>query len=161
MTEKQAVEPENRQGNVDLVFEGGGMEDIGLVGTLSVFEERGNRPQNVSGASAGAIVAALHAGGSMIRLVTFPAGLSGTRPIRSRGASTEFVSNWISREPSPTISSVPRSDDGRDLRAMVAASHERRSNGTRYCSASEKSGLNKRALRREGLPHPSDARPNR
>ena len=56
-----------------------------------------------------------------------------TRPIRSRDASTELVSNWISREPSPTFSPATRSDDGRAPTAMVTASHERRSNGTRRC----------------------------
>jgi NTE family protein len=48
---------------VDLVFEGGGVKGIGLVGTLAVLEERGYVPQNVAGASAGAIVAALVAAG--------------------------------------------------------------------------------------------------
>ncbi|MGH2535365.1 MAG: patatin-like phospholipase family protein [Thermomicrobiales bacterium] len=50
-------------GFVDLVFEGGGVKGIGLVGALSVLEERGYRPQNIAGASAGAIVATLRAAG--------------------------------------------------------------------------------------------------
>ncbi|MBM3470375.1 MAG: patatin-like phospholipase family protein [Armatimonadetes bacterium] len=48
---------------VDLVFEGGGVKGIGLVGALSVLEERGFVPQNVAGTSAGALVAVLHAAG--------------------------------------------------------------------------------------------------
>jgi NTE family protein len=54
---------QGRENNVDLVFEGGGLKGIGLVGAYSVLEERGYRPQNVAGASAGAIVAALVAVG--------------------------------------------------------------------------------------------------
>ncbi|MCC6222991.1 MAG: patatin-like phospholipase family protein [Thermoleophilia bacterium] len=53
-------EPELR---VDLVFEGGGVKGIGLVGALSVLEERGFRLQNLAGTSAGAIAAVLHAAG--------------------------------------------------------------------------------------------------
>lgn len=53
-------EPELR---VDLVFEGGGVKGIGLVGALSVLEERGFRPQNLAGTSAGAIAAVLSAAG--------------------------------------------------------------------------------------------------
>ena len=49
--------------DVDLVFEGGGLKGIGLAGAYSVLEERGFRPQNTAGASAGAIVAALVASG--------------------------------------------------------------------------------------------------
>lgn len=48
---------------VDLVFEGGGVKGIGLVGALSVLEDRGFLPQNVAGASAGAAVAVLYAAG--------------------------------------------------------------------------------------------------
>jgi NTE family protein len=48
---------------VDLVFEGGGVKGIGLVGAYHVLEERGYRPENMAGASAGAIVAALVAAG--------------------------------------------------------------------------------------------------
>jgi NTE family protein len=48
---------------VDLVFEGGGVKGIGLVGALSVLEARGYRPQNTAGTSAGAIVATLYAAG--------------------------------------------------------------------------------------------------
>jgi NTE family protein len=47
----------------DLVFEGGGVRGIGLVGALAVLEERGFQPQNVVGTSAGAIVATLYAAG--------------------------------------------------------------------------------------------------
>src|SRR5215216_5879049 len=48
---------------VDLVFQGGGIKGIGLVGAYSVLEERGYQPVNMAGASAGAIVAALVAAG--------------------------------------------------------------------------------------------------
>jgi NTE family protein len=43
---------------IDLVFEGGGVKGIGLVGALSLLLERGYQPQNVAGTSAGAVVAA-------------------------------------------------------------------------------------------------------
>jgi len=49
--------------DLDLVFEGGGLKGIALVGAYSVLEERGYRPQNIAGTSAGAIVAALLAAG--------------------------------------------------------------------------------------------------
>ena len=52
-----------RGGPVDLVFEGGGVKGIALVGAFSVLEEEGYAPQNMAGASAGAIVAALIAAG--------------------------------------------------------------------------------------------------
>ena len=48
---------------MDLVFEGGGVKGIALIGAFSVLEERGYKPQNMAGASAGAIVAALIAAG--------------------------------------------------------------------------------------------------
>lgn len=47
----------------DLVFEGGGVKGIGLVGALAVLEEQGYEAQNVAGNSAGAVVAALYAAG--------------------------------------------------------------------------------------------------
>lgn len=47
----------------DAVFEGGGIKGIGLVGALSLAEERGYEWVNVAGTSAGAIVAALVAAG--------------------------------------------------------------------------------------------------
>jgi NTE family protein len=53
----------HRGGPVDLVFEGGGVKGIALVGAFSVLEEEGYEPQNMAGASAGAIVAALIAAG--------------------------------------------------------------------------------------------------
>src|SRR5215208_2534246 len=62
MSETWAV-TEGHEGDVDLVFEGGGLKGIGIVGAYSVLEERGYRPQNVAGTSAGAIVAALLAAG--------------------------------------------------------------------------------------------------
>ena len=48
---------------VDLVLEGGGVKGIGLVGALAVLKERGFQIQNLAGASAGAIAAALTAAG--------------------------------------------------------------------------------------------------
>jgi NTE family protein len=54
---------EEHERDVDLVFEGGGLKGIALVGAYSVLEERGYRPQNIAGTSAGAIVAALLAAG--------------------------------------------------------------------------------------------------
>jgi NTE family protein len=48
---------------VDLVLEGGGVKGIGLVGALDALDRHGFRVQNVAGASAGAIVAALVAAG--------------------------------------------------------------------------------------------------
>lgn len=47
----------------DAVFEGGGVKGIALVGALQAFEEEGFQWQNVAGASAGAITAALVAAG--------------------------------------------------------------------------------------------------
>ena len=49
--------------HADLVFEGGGVKGIGLAGALQTLEERGYRPQNVAGTSAGSISAALLAAG--------------------------------------------------------------------------------------------------
>jgi NTE family protein len=57
------VRPRVGERRVDLVFEGGGVKGIGLVGALAVLEERGYEPQNLAGTSAGAIVAALSAAG--------------------------------------------------------------------------------------------------
>jgi len=53
----------NTEKYVDLVCEGGGVKGIGLVGAISVLEERGYQPQNIAGTSAGAIVATLLASG--------------------------------------------------------------------------------------------------
>jgi NTE family protein len=47
----------------DLVFEGGGVKGIGLVGAYSVLEKNGYVPANVAGTSAGAIVGSLVAAG--------------------------------------------------------------------------------------------------
>jgi NTE family protein len=62
MSEQWAAK-EGHERDVDLVFEGGGLKGIALVGAYSVLEERGYRPQNIAGTSAGAIVAALLAAG--------------------------------------------------------------------------------------------------
>lgn len=48
---------------MDLVFQGGGVKGIALVGAYSMLEEEGYRPQNMAGTSAGAIVATLIAAG--------------------------------------------------------------------------------------------------
>ena len=63
MSEPQAGDARHPGRYVDLVFEGGGVKGIALVGAFSVLEERGYEPQNMAGASAGAIVAALIAAG--------------------------------------------------------------------------------------------------
>ena len=54
---------EDNSKKVDLVFEGGGVKGIALVGALAVLEEQGYQPQYVAGTSAGAICAALVAAG--------------------------------------------------------------------------------------------------
>lgn len=60
----QAAAGESKQEKpVDLVFQGGGIKGIGLVGAYSILEERGYQPVSMAGASAGAIVAALVAAG--------------------------------------------------------------------------------------------------
>jgi NTE family protein len=53
----------DQEKKADLVFQGGGVKGIGLVGAYSVLEEQGYQPQNTAGASAGAITAALIAAG--------------------------------------------------------------------------------------------------
>lgn len=63
MSENETATDGNRERYVDLVFEGGGVKGIALVGAFSVLEEQGYEPQNMAGASAGAIVAALIAAG--------------------------------------------------------------------------------------------------
>ncbi len=49
--------------DADLVLEGGGVKGIGLVGAISVLEERGYQFHRVAGTSAGSIVGALVAAG--------------------------------------------------------------------------------------------------
>ncbi len=63
MSDQGDGDSKNREKYVDLVFEGGGVKGIALVGAFSVLEQRGYEPQNMAGASAGAIVAALIAAG--------------------------------------------------------------------------------------------------
>ncbi|MBZ9687281.1 patatin-like phospholipase family protein [Clostridium estertheticum] len=53
----------NNRKFADAVFEGGGVKGIGLVGALKIFEENGYEWKNISGTSAGSIVAALLAVG--------------------------------------------------------------------------------------------------
>lgn len=50
-------------GKLDAVFEGGGVKGIGLIGAVSVIEQRGGEFVHVAGTSAGAIVASLVAAG--------------------------------------------------------------------------------------------------
>src|ERR671917_1498883 len=63
MIEQGVGTSRSRGRHVDLVFEGGGVKGIALVGAFSVLEEQGYEPQNMAGASAGAIVATLIAAG--------------------------------------------------------------------------------------------------
>jgi NTE family protein len=53
----------NNRKFADAVFEGGGIKGIGLVGALKIFESNGYKWKNLSGTSAGSIVAALVAVG--------------------------------------------------------------------------------------------------
>ena len=58
----------------DMVCEGGGVKGIGLAGAYSMLEEKGWKPQNVAGTSAGAITAAVIAAGytsAEVRDITF------------------------------------------------------------------------------------------
>jgi NTE family protein len=55
----QVVSKWEQDKKVDLVFQGGGVLGIGLVGAYSVLESSGFKAQNVAGTSAGAIVATL------------------------------------------------------------------------------------------------------
>src|SRR5438270_13405324 len=63
MTEQEATPAQDQEKRVDLVFEGGGVKGIALVGALSVLEEQGFQFQNLAGTSAGAVVATLVAAG--------------------------------------------------------------------------------------------------
>ena len=63
MPEMPSVGDGNQRKPVDLVFEGGGVKGIALVGAFSVLEEQGYEPKNMAGASAGAITAVLIAAG--------------------------------------------------------------------------------------------------
>ncbi len=63
MLDQEAKGRESTEKCADLVFDGGGVKGIALVGALSVLEEEGFQPQNVAGTSAGAIVATLLAAG--------------------------------------------------------------------------------------------------
>ena len=63
LTIPHVVSMEERAKRVDLVFEGGGVKGIGLLGACSVLEERGFHFHHLAGTSAGAIVATLLAAG--------------------------------------------------------------------------------------------------
>lgn len=58
-----AVHDRREEKRVDLVFEGGGVKGIGLVGAVSELVAQGFRPVNLAGTSAGAIAASLLAAG--------------------------------------------------------------------------------------------------
>lgn len=57
------ISVDNMQKRVDLVFEGGGVKGIALVGALTVIEENQFEIKYRAGTSAGAIVVALSAAG--------------------------------------------------------------------------------------------------
>jgi NTE family protein len=76
---------------INLVFEGGGVKGVGLVGALAVLEERGFRVRHVAGASAGSMVAVLLAAGySASELLTI-AQTTGFKDLRDR--------DWVDRIP--------------------------------------------------------------
>jgi NTE family protein len=76
---------------INLVFEGGGVKGVGLIGALAVLEERGFRVRHVAGASAGAIVAVLVAAGySASELLTI-AQTTGFKDLRDR--------DWVDKIP--------------------------------------------------------------
>ena len=62
-SEAASGRPAGQGQTVDLVLEGGGVKGIGLVGAISVLEERGFRFARVAGTSAGAAIGALVATG--------------------------------------------------------------------------------------------------
>lgn len=57
------MEKNNTQNKADAVFEGGGAKGVAYAGALETFEQAGYKWQNIAGASAGAITAALLAVG--------------------------------------------------------------------------------------------------
>ncbi|GAC1330089.1 MAG: patatin-like phospholipase family protein [Chloroflexota bacterium] len=63
MSEQTPSSVSDGEKRVDLVFEGGGVKGIALVGALSVLQEQGFEVQRTAGTSAGAIVATLCAAG--------------------------------------------------------------------------------------------------
>jgi NTE family protein len=76
---------------VDLVFEGGGVKGIAMVGALAALESQGYKHQNLAGTSAGAIVATLLAAGYT------------AAELRDMIAAQDFSafldSDWVSRIP--------------------------------------------------------------
>jgi NTE family protein len=124
---------------VDLVLEGGGVKGIGLVGALSVLEERGMTFARVAGASAGAIVGSLVAGGmATAQLQELMASLDYTRfrdatrldhvPVLGKGLSLwlehgiyagDFFHGWIREQLSGlgvrTFADLHRADPGSSL----------------------------------------------
>jgi hypothetical protein len=103
---------------VDLVFEGGGVKGIALVGAFSILEVRGYEPQNMAGTSAGAIVAAL------LRVLLASAGVvsggsseayrSSGRPVSSESllaapCGPEMLTGWArTRRPFPCSPATPK-----------------------------------------------------
>ncbi len=124
---------------VDLVLEGGGVKGIGLVGALSVLEERGMTFARVAGASAGAIVGALVAGGmAAAQLQELMTSLDYTRfrddtrldhvPVLGKGLSLwlehgiyagDYFHGWIGEQLDglgvPTFADLHRADPGSSL----------------------------------------------
>lgn len=76
---------------INLVFEGGGVKGVGLIGALAVLEERGFRVRHVAGASAGAIVAVLLAAGYSAGELLTVAQTMGFKDLRDR--------DWVDRIP--------------------------------------------------------------
>lgn len=76
---------------INVVFEGGGVKGVGLIGALAVLEDRGYQVRHVAGASAGAMVAVLLAAGySASELLTI-VQTTGFRELRDR--------DWVGRIP--------------------------------------------------------------
>lgn len=76
---------------INLVFEGGGVKGVGLVGALSVLEDRGYQIRHVAGASAGSMVAVLLAAGYTASELQAIVQTKGFRDLRDR--------DWIDRIP--------------------------------------------------------------
>src|SRR5215218_6362779 len=76
---------------VNVVFEGGGVKGVGLIGALSVLEERGYQVRHVAGASAGAIVAVLLAAGYTASELLTIVQTTGFGALRDR--------DWVDRIP--------------------------------------------------------------
>ena len=118
----------------DLVLEGGGVKGIGLVGAISVLEERGYRFNRVAGTSAGSIVGALVAAGmdsagmqEVMRTVEYSrfqdaaglarfgmVGKASSLMFRQGIYNGDYLKTWLSETLSPlgvtTFGDLPRVD---------------------------------------------------